>query len=115
MVPPCHDEAVGDEHDANDMKDIEGTNNGWVGLQEFPEESLERIPAHEQIESVAQHEFRAGLQRVQIEGEKRKHRRRLIELDGMAWDAVAEIDAPRQCGWRAIGVIGKAREKTSEA
>lgn len=39
----------------------------------------------------------------------------LVELGGMAGDAVAEVNSPRKGGGRAEGIVGKASEEAAEA
>jgi len=39
----------------------------------------------------------------------------LVELGGVARDAVAEVDGPGEAGGRAVGVVGEAGEKASDA
>jgi hypothetical protein len=48
------------------------------------------------------------------EGEQGK-KEDLVELGGMAGDAVAEINSPRKRGARAEGIVGKASEEAAEA
>jgi hypothetical protein len=38
-----------------------------------------------------------------------------VELGGVAGDAVAEVDGPRESGGRTVGVVGEASEETSDA
>ena len=39
----------------------------------------------------------------------------LVELGGMAGDAVAEVDGPRERGGGAVGVVGEAGEEAADA
>jgi len=39
----------------------------------------------------------------------------LVELGGVARDAVAEVDGPGEAGGRAVGVVGEAGEEASDA
>jgi hypothetical protein len=51
---------------------------------------------------------------VEDEGEGDKEEE-LVELGGVAWDAVAEVDGPGEGGGGAVGVVGEAGEEAAEA
>ncbi len=51
---------------------------------------------------------------VECEGEQEKEGE-LVELGGMAWDAVAEVDAPWECGGCAASVVCEAGEEAADA
>jgi hypothetical protein len=49
------------------------------------------------------------------EWDQREEEEDFVELGGMAGDAVAEVDGPGEMGRRAVGVVGEASEKASDA
>src|SRR5579863_6684901 len=105
--PPHHENAVAKKTNANQMKHIERPHEMRIGLQEFPDETLKSVPRHKKMETLPQKQRRASCDLAQIDGEERQHRQGLIELHGMARDAVAEIDAPRERCRRAVGIDRK--------
>src|SRR5882757_2104286 len=56
----------------------------------------------------------ASSQSVQCKG-KREEEEDLVDLCRMAWDAIAEVDAPGECRGFAVGVVCKTAEKAADA
>src|SRR5947207_4551057 len=96
------------------MKDIERTDDRWIGLQELPGEALKSVPRHEQIETVTDDRPVVREKRPQPEPKKRKHRQRLVELHRVARNAVAEIHRPWHVCRESIGVIQRSGKKAAQ-
>src|SRR5215472_16215696 len=114
-ISPHHEKTVEQKRAANQMKYVERSDDGGIGLQKFPQETLQRVPADEKVGALAQDEFVLVRELVEKEDEEAEHRQGLVKLDGVTQHAVAEIDAPRKTGRRAVGEIGQAREEAAEA
>ena len=82
-------------------------------FDEVDEQTPEKISGHEEAEGPAL-PVRARIEAIECEGEQEKEDE-LLELCGMARDAVAKIYSPRECGGRAAGIIGQAREEAANA
>src|SRR5215469_2225379 len=114
MIPPQHEETITEKADADEVEQIERPEHCWIGFQEFPCETLQSIPSHEKVETVAQKELRSSKQGREIERQKAEHGYGLIKLHRVTVDAVAKIHAPGKSCRRAIGVIRQTCEITAE-
>src|SRR5215831_18788194 len=103
MVSPHHEQAVEQKKAADQVKDVEWSENWRIGLQKFPDETLQRVPAYKKIEALSHHGLVAPRNLAQIDEQEGEHREGFVELYGVAMDAVAEIDAPGQVCRRAVG------------
>src|SRR5438067_3144295 len=98
MVPSHHEGAIGEQAETGEMEEVQGAEQPRIGLEEFPDKTLRRVPGDKEIEAVAEKERGSRSEPLQEEGEKREHRQRLVELHRMPADAVAEIDTPGERG-----------------
>src|ERR1700760_4692451 len=114
MGLPHHEQAVGEEGDANQVEKIEWPQDRRVGLQEFPGETLASIPPRDKIEAPISDERGASRELPEIDAEEKQHCTRLVQLYGMAQNPVAEVDAPRHLSRSAVGVVGQSREEASK-
>src|SRR6516162_8853873 len=115
IVFPHPEKAVEQKCAADQVKDVERADDSGVGLQEFPHEPLQSVPAYEEIGTLPEDKGILVGDFVQKHAEEGEHREGFVELHGMTWDAVAEIDAPGQRCGRAVGEIRQAREEATEA
>jgi hypothetical protein len=84
-----------------------------LGFDEVDEETPEEVGEEEEAEGCA---FGVGALVVAVEerGECDEEED-LVELGGMTGDAVAEVDAPREGGGGAVGVVSEASEEAAYA
>src|SRR3979411_2128182 len=110
-----HGGSVQDQAQANYMEEVERADHGCIRLEEFPYEALQRVPADREVKAVPEPEGVARPEALDQHDEHRGHGEGFVELHRVAMDAVAEIDAPRQRGRRAVGEVGKAGEEAAPA
>ena len=96
------------------MEEVKGSDQPWIGLEKLPGEALHAVPDAHDIEAAPQGPVRPRAQTEQVDGEEEGHRRALVDLNRMARDAVAQINAPGQAGRHAIGAVGQASEQAAE-
>src|SRR6478672_2267457 len=113
MRTPHHEDAVGEQRNANQMEQIERSDEDRIWLQEFPREALQSIPRNKQVETVADKDRLMCRQYAQPDGEKQQHRGGFIKLHRMAADSVAEIDSPGQMDRCSVGVVGQPGKETA--
>src|SRR3979490_1589344 len=98
MALSHHEKTVTEQNDADAVKQVKRADHRRIGLEKFPYEPLQCVPAYEKIKAPAQEKLRAMRDRAQIDDEKQDHRSRFIKLHRMPADAVAEVHRPRQRG-----------------
>ena len=96
------------------MKQRERTDQRAVGFDEFPDEALRAVETDREIESVVDHKAVVAAYAPDVDERERGHGGALVQLHRMAHDAVAEIVAPRQLGWRTVGQILESGEKAAD-
>ena len=96
------------------MEQIERSDQCWIGLQELPGEPLGSVDDAQDIEAAPHGPGRAAHEGRDIDGQEEQHRQRFVELDRMAGDPVAQIDAPRQAGGQPIGLVAETLEQTPQ-
>ena len=106
--------SVQDEAETHQVEQVEGAGERCIGFEEFPDEALQAVPADREIEAVLQPEGVAGHETLDQHDEHRGHGERFVELHGVAWNAVAEIDGPGNTGRRAVGEVGEAGEEAAQ-
>src|SRR5215472_13325372 len=115
MIPAHHQKAIREKRKAYQVKDIERPGDRRVGLQKFPDETLDGIGADEKIKALTKNERILPRDFAQVNREEGKHGEGLVELDGMAGDPIAKVDTPRKRCPYSIGVVRKAREEAAPA
>src|ERR1700688_1018783 len=83
---------------AKELEDIKRPEQPWVGLEKLPDETLQAVPQAHHVEAAPHRPGLALVQADQIGDEKPRHGEAFVELDGVATNAVAEIDGPGQTG-----------------
>src|SRR5690349_12087524 len=114
-APADHGRSVQDQAQTDKMEEVERPDQRCIGLEELPGEALQGIPADREIEAVGQPEAVAGGKAPDQQDEHRGHGEGFVELHGMAWDAVAEVDGPGHRCRRAVGEVGQAGEEAAPA
>ena len=97
--------SIGDEPHTKEMEEVKRTDQFRIGLEKLPSEPLSAVPDAHEIEATAYGPIRATLQADKVERQKNCHGDTLIGLNRMAGQAVAQVHAPWQSGWRTIGLI----------
>ncbi len=97
------------------MEQIEGPDDGAIGLEKLPDEALPGIDQHQKIEAVAHEEGIAAADQHQCHDEEGQHGEGLVELHRMAQETVAEVVAPGQAGGRAMRVVLDTGEEAAPA
>lgn len=97
------------------MEQIERSGHGWIGLEKLPAEPLRAVDDAQHIESPAHGPGRARRQTPDVGRKEQQHRAALVELHGMATDAVAQVYRPRQGGGFAEGPVLQARHQAADA
>src|ERR1700729_731834 len=98
--------------EAGPLDQVEAVVEG-LGFDEVDEETPGEIGGEEETEGGA---FGMGPRVVAVEDDgERDEKEDLVELGGMAGDAVAEVYGPGQRGGGAVGVVGEAGEEAADA
>src|SRR6266536_390264 len=113
--PTQHDESVDQQQVCGQMKQVERPDQPRIRLQEFPEEALGGVETGEDVEPVTSGALRLAAQPKEEGERKTGHGKGFVELHRMAMNAVAEIHAPGQAGWRAVGIVREPGGETAEA
>jgi hypothetical protein len=99
--------------EAGELDGAEVEERGFAGFEKFDGEAEKKIAGEVEAEArangdgAAAHDDREG-------GREREHKEGFVELGGMAADAVAEIDAPRERCREAVGAIGEAGKEAAD-
>lgn len=96
------------------MEQIERSRYGWIGLDEFPRETLRPVPDAQDVEAAPHRPRRPPRQPREIGGQEGQHRHGFIELDGVAGDSISQIDAPGQGGRRPVGPVREPLEQAAQ-
>lgn len=94
------------------MNEVEAVVEG-LRFDEVDGESPGEVGGEEETEG-GSFGVRAAIIVAKGEGEQSKEED-LVELGGMAGDAIAEVNAPRNGGGGAEGIVGKASEEAADA
>src|ERR1043165_4588539 len=109
------EQGIEDHRQREKLKQIERSDQARIGFPELPDEALNGVEQDEQVEGAAAGPLRPPGESGEVEAEEGEHRQALVELDRVAADAVAEIDAPGERGGRAVGLVRQAGEKAADA
>jgi len=126
---------VQQDQEAGPLNSSEAQEDARVGFDEVAEQTEGEVGDHEDFEGVAGQEVSVvliGILRLRRSFASRnlcsaeddnsiKDRNKgykegdFVELCGVAWDAVAEVDGPGECGGSAVGVVGESGEEAADA
>src|SRR5436190_6988448 len=109
-----HDGGINQDEERQQVEQREGADDRAIWLEKLPYEALQRIVEQRKVETICDDEMISVQDRADIEGREDGHRKTLVELHRMARHAVAEIMAPGQRGWRAIGEVVEASEVAAD-
>ena len=98
-------------NDAGPLNQIESPECG-LGFDEVDEQPPREVGSEKDAEGCA-FAVRVFVEAVEQECEHEEEGD-LVELCGMAGDAVAEVDGPWECGGRSVGVVGEAGEQAAD-
>lgn len=99
--------------DASPLNEVEAIVEG-LGLDEVDDQSPSEVCREEKTEGGAFGVRAKAMIAAKGEGEHGKEEN-LVELGGMAGDAVTEVHSPRERGGRSEGIVSKTSEEAADA